>query len=219
MPRFELVAYLSAPVSGGAAQHEAVTELSKPEYHRDDPGLLARILDWVNGRLGWLFGGTGNASATLVLLVLLAAVLVFAVARAGTRRSAVRARPVEDDPLRPTASVDHRQAAERYAADGERALALREWLRAAVQTIFDRGILDDTPGRAADEIARQAGRLLPAAARPLAAAAQAFDLVWFGGREATDAHVASGRLAADAVASARIERSTAQRGTGYRVPS
>ena len=47
--------------------------------------------------------------------------------------------------------------------------------------------------------------MLPAAAADLAAATNAFDEVWFGGRAAaTDADVARAEAAADAVHSARI---------------
>ncbi|MGH8959636.1 MAG: DUF4129 domain-containing protein, partial [Jatrophihabitantaceae bacterium] len=52
--------------------------------------------------------------------------------------------------------------------------------------------------------AREAGRVLPAAADELRAATVAFDEVWFGGRAATDADVAIGRAAADGVAAARL---------------
>jgi hypothetical protein len=107
---------------------------------------------------------------------------------------------------------DHRRSARQFAADGRRAEALREWLRAAVQTIEDRGVLPPRPGRTGAAVAREAGPLLPAAAADLAATTTAFDEVWFGGRAATDADVARAEAAADAVLSARV-------GTGTPAPA
>jgi hypothetical protein len=108
------------------------------------------------------------------------------------------------DPLAPVAARDHRRIAAALTADGRRAEALREWLRATVAAIEERGVLPPRPGRTGAATAREAGPLLPAVAADLDAATRAFDEVWFGGREATDADVASARAAADGVLSARV---------------
>ena len=79
--------------------------------------------------------------------------------------------------------------------DGRRAEALREWLRAAVQTIEDRGVLPPRPGRTgAGDRPRGRVRCCPAAAADAGRRDHArFDEVWFGGRPATDADVAPRR--------------------------
>ncbi|MCW2646827.1 MAG: putative integral rane protein [Pseudonocardiales bacterium] len=195
------------PAGGSAAQRAAEAELRKPEYHRDDPDLLDRVLHWIGRRLNSLFDGSTGGSATLILLVLLLAAVIFAVVKAGPPRRVARlAAPGDGDPLRPLAARDHRRLAAQFAAAGRRAEAMREWLRAAVQTIEDRGVLMPDPGRTGAATARQAGPLLPAAAPDLRAATGAFDEVWFGGRAAIDADVAVAQAAADGVLSARIER-------------
>lgn len=193
------------PVGGGAARRVAKAELDRSEYHHDRPSVQTRILHWIGRRLDDLFSGSGGSHALLLLLaVVLAAVIVLAV-RAGAPRREVRGRrDPGTDPLAPVAARDHRRLAAQFTADGRRADALREWLRAAVQTIEERGVLVPRPGRTGAATAREAGPLLPTAAGDLATATRAFDEVWFGGREATDADVDTARAAADGAASARI---------------
>jgi hypothetical protein len=201
------------PVGGDAAQRAAKAELSRPEYRRDQPSVITRAVHWLGRQLDRLFGGSGPSHAVLLLiLVAVVVALVFAV-RAGVPGRRVR-RPgrVEADPLAPVPARDHRRLARQFAAEGRRAEALREWLRAAVQTIEDRGILPPRPGRTGAAVAREAGALLPTAAADLAAATAAFDEVWFGARPATDADVARAEAAADAVLSARV-------GTGRSAPA
>jgi uncharacterized protein DUF4129 len=193
------------PVGGSDAQRQAEQELRKAEYHRDDPSLLSRALDWVLHRLDWLLHGSAGGHATLLLLVAVLAAVIFALVRAGVpRRTPRRAAAGDEDPLRPLGARDHRRLAAEFAAAGHRAEAMREWLRAAVQTIEDRGVLAAQPGRTGAATAREAGPALPAAAADLRAATDAFDEVWFGGRAAVDADVAVARAAADGVLTARI---------------
>ncbi len=192
------------PVGGPDAQRAAREELRRGEYHRDDPGLVSRFLDWVARRVASLFSGSPGGDALLILVIVIAAVVIFAVVRAGPPRRIARAARSDDDPLRPVAAADHRRQAADLAAQGRHAEALREWLRATVQTIEERGILTPTPGRTGAATAREAGPLLPAAADQMRAATRAFDEVWFGGRTATPADVESGRAAAQAVVSARV---------------
>jgi hypothetical protein len=210
-------AFAAEPVSGPDAQHAAREELRKAKYHRDDPGLVSRLLDWLSRRFDALFSGSAGGSALLVLLVIVAAVVIFAVVRAGPPRRVARLGASDDDPLRPLESADHRRLAAQLAQQGRHAEALREWLRAAVRTIEDRGVLPPRPGRTGAATAREAGPLLPGAAADLSAATNAFDEVWFGGRPATPADVGLARSAADAVASARAVQSEAA-GSGYALP-
>jgi Domain of unknown function (DUF4129) len=197
------------PTDGSAAQRAAQAELRKPEYHRDDPELPERVLHWLGRRFNSLFDGSVGGSATLVLLLLLLAAVIFAIVNAGPPKRVPRLETPGDDPLRPLAARDHRRLAAELAAAGQRAEAMREWLRAAVQTIEDRGLLMPEPGRTGAATARRAGPLLPSAAADLRAATAAFDEVWFGGRVANDVDVAVARAAADGAVSARIERAVA----------
>jgi uncharacterized protein DUF4129 len=194
------------PVGGSAAQRAAKAELARPEYHRGGPSPLTRALRWIGRQLGDVFsGGSGGSHAILLLLIVLLAAAIFVAVRAGVPKRTARAgRGSPTDPLAPAAARDHRRIAAELTAAGRRDEALREWLRAAIATIEERGVLAPRPGRTGATTAREAGPLLPAAAPDLEAATRAFDQVWFGGRSATDADVAGARTAADAVGSGRI---------------
>jgi hypothetical protein len=192
-------------VTGSAARDAARAELQHGEYHADDPGYTTRVLRWIGRHLADLFTGGSGSHALLLALVAAGAVLIVLAVRAGVPRRGARpdAGPAAD-PLAPLPARDHRRIAAELAAAGRRAEALREWLRAAVATIEERGVLPPRPGRTGAATAREAGPLLPTAAAALAAATTAFDEVWFGGRPATDADVQGAAAAADAVRTARL---------------
>jgi hypothetical protein len=193
------------PVGGSAARKAAQAELAHREYHRDDPSLLTRVLHWIGRRLAELFTGGGGSHALLLLLVVIAVVVIVVVVRVGAPVGRTQlGGSGEVDPLAAVAARDHRRIAADLTAQGRRAEAMREWLRAAVATIEERGVLPARPGRTGAATAREAGPLLPDAAAPLAVATAAFDQVWFGGREASDTDVGQARAAADAVRSARV---------------
>jgi hypothetical protein len=193
------------PVGAGAAQRVAKAELARHEYRHGGPSWPARALHWVGRQLSHVFSGGGSHALLLVGVVILAVGLVFAL-RAGLPGWMRRGRQtsVAVDPLAVVAARDHRRLAEQLTAQHQWAEALREWLRAAIATIEERGVLLPQPGRTGATTAREAGPLLPTAATELQAATQAFDEVWFGGRSATEADVAHARAAADAVQSARL---------------
>ena len=198
------------PIGGGAARRAARAALHSSEYHRDDPSLLSRAVQWVTHQLGRLFTGGGGSDALLLVLVVLVVVAVLFAVRAGapTRRR-VESGDEDLDPLAPVTSRDHRRIAAELTAQGHHREALREWLRATVQTIEERGVLPPRPGRTGAVTAREAGPLLPLAAAELGAATVAFDEVWFGGRVAMPADVDQARSAAEAVVTARIVRTGA----------
>ncbi|SDJ33648.1 protein of unknown function [Frankineae bacterium MT45] len=208
------------PVSGPAAQAAARQELSNPRYHRDDPTLTQRVLEWIGQRLDALLSHAANGNAVDVLILLLSGAalvfLVLAIRRAGRLQREARARHL--DPLSPQGEVDHRREAERYSAAGEYALAIREWLRDCAATVERRGILDPLPGRTGSELARAAGAALPSAAETLAAAAAAFDEIWFADRPATAADDQLGRAASEAVRRSPAEHVDAAP-ISYAVPS
>jgi hypothetical protein len=206
------------PVTGTDAQRAAVEELRHGEYHRGGPGLLDRILGWLGRHLDSAFGNSGGGHLGLVILAVVLVAVVFAVVKAGVpRRKARRDDGTDDDPLRPAGTTDHRRLAAELESQERLAEALREWLRAAVQAIEDRGVLAPRPGRTGAATAREAGPLLPSAAADLSAGMRAFDEIWFGGRDAGAEDVARARAAADGVRSGRIVHLTTS--DGFTVPS
>lgn len=208
------------PVGGAAARRAARAVLRRAEYHRDDPGPVTRALHWIGRQLSKLLGGGGGGTHAILLVVLVLAVvaLVFAIRAGVARRTAHAQRAPEVDLLEASTARDHRRTAMRLTDEGRHAEALREWLRAAVATIAERGVLPPRPGRTGAATAREAGPLLPAAAAELSAAMQAFDEVWFGARAADDQDVRVARAAADAVESARIRPPSDLTGAGRAVP-
>jgi hypothetical protein len=195
-----------SPIDGPSAQALARDELAKREYHHDDESLVARIANWIIDRLDDLTHHVGSTSGFVTLVVVIALLLGVGllVWRAGPLRRASGPMRARGDLLRPESGTDHRQLAERFNRDGEWSLAVREWLRAAVETIEARGVLDPRPGRTGAEVAREAGVRMPSAEGALSTASRAFDEIWFAGRAATEADASAARSAADAVRGARI---------------
>lgn len=171
------------------AREAAERELADPIYHRDDPSLLERGLNWLLTELGELLRRAEDVSpggyAGLVVIAVLAMLAGVAIrlrvgpiARTATGESALFDQA-------PRSAAEHRSAAEAHAAAGAWAEAVRERLRTIVRGLEERDLLEARPGRTADEAAAEAGRLLPGCATALRAAAELFDEVWYGGRPAT----------------------------------
>jgi hypothetical protein len=110
------------------------------------------------------------------------ALLLWQVRRA--RRSAALTDPAMFGEGRLSAA-EHRAEAERLAAAGRWAEAIRERLRAIARDLEDRAIVDPLPGRTAHELAEAAGRRLPELAAHLTAAAGLFDDVTYGEADGT----------------------------------
>jgi hypothetical protein len=197
------------PVSGDAARRAAEAELRRAEYPQDDPGLVDRILRWFGRRLEDAFAGSAAGHAMLVFAVLVVAGVIVLAVRAGPPRHEVALRSGAGDPLAPLAAVDHRRLAAEHEAAGRWAEALREWLRAVIATIEERGVLEPCPGRTGAAIAREAGPLLPSLRDDLARAVAAFDATWFGGRPARPEDVRLAHALAEAVPRAPIEHPVA----------
>ncbi|WP_031162524.1 DUF4129 domain-containing protein [Streptosporangium roseum] len=182
-----LPAPLASPIpidiDRGRARREAVQELLKPEYAKES--LIDRAMRAVSQFLGDLLdqesvGVVGSVAARVVLAVIVIAAIaaVITIARRATRGGTVRQDGIFGDRRRTAA--EHRDAAERLAAEGRWAEAVRERLRAVARDLEDRVIVDSTPGRTAGELAAEAGRALPAFAGELTAAARVFDDVTYG---------------------------------------
>jgi hypothetical protein len=127
-------------------------------------------------------GGWWSIVALVALAVIIVAVVL---ARVGPLARARRASP---GPLRgslPMTAQEHRELAQRLAAGGDHSGAILEYVRAIAAGLEERAILPSGPGRTADELAAEAGRLLPAHADDLTAAARLFDDIRYGGRDGT----------------------------------
>ncbi|MFJ1755178.1 DUF4129 domain-containing protein [Kitasatospora sp. NPDC088134] len=174
-----------------AARDAAREELRKAVYHQDDPGPVARFMDWLGDRIGRAldavaspFGG-GGGTALMILLVLALVVGALLWWRFGAPgREARGPGRLFDTATAPDSSARHRADAEAHAARGEWADAVRERMRAVVRSLEERTVLHPRPGRTADEAAAEAGRALPDRAAELTAAARLFDAVAFGNRAA-----------------------------------
>jgi uncharacterized membrane protein len=180
------------PVTRGGAQAAARAELAKRAYHRNDPSVVDRGLQWLLKRLGKLLDAStrhapGHSIGLFLIIVILAAVVALIVVRVGTLRRTTRATDQPIFGIGETTADDHRKAAAQFAADGLWAEAIRERLRAIARELEQRGVLDQRPGRTAAELSREAAVQLPALADDLRTATSVFDEVWYGGRTATAA--------------------------------
>jgi hypothetical protein len=203
------------------AQRLARLELAKPIYTADQEPWSTRLMRWVVERISDLLDRVGTTSplgwfGLLGLALVVGIVVVVVRRRIGGLRRATSGSPLFDGADR--GAADFRAAAERYAASGAWAEAVRARLRAVVLELEERGLVDVRPGRTADEVARDAGRALPAAAADLLAGARLFDDVWYGGRPA-DATTYARLVAVDeAVAVARPDRGAPREGSPLAVP-
>lgn len=168
------------------ARRWIVEELARPEYARSDSWLL-RLWDWFLG----LFDGAPTldappwqlllgAVAVVLVVVLVARWVAGPVRLARARRSSA---VVAHDDARTAAQM--RNAADAAAARGHWPLAVAERFRAVVRGLEERTVLDERPGRTAQEAAADAGSRLPALAAGLHAAATLFDDVVYGEHPAT----------------------------------
>lgn len=174
-------------------------ELQRGVY-RERPGLLSRVWDWLQDLLGRGASTGGLPAWTLGMAVLIAvAVLALVVARsvAAERRMAPSggSRGVLDGPAR--TADEHRAAARQALASGDEERAVLESYRAVARAAVERTILDDQPGRTAHEVAIALTPVFPGATSALTAAADDFDSVRYGERDARQGS-ASAILALDA---------------------
>jgi hypothetical protein len=180
------------PVTRGDAQAAARAEVAKRAYHRNDPSLVDRGLEWLLKRFGKLLAAStrhapGHAIGLFLVLVVVAAIVVLIVVRVGGLRRTPQGGDLAIFGSGETTADDHRRAAAKFAADGLWAEAIRERLRAIARELERRGVLDPRPGRTAAELSREAAVQLPALAADLRTATSVFDEVWYGGRTATAA--------------------------------
>lgn len=167
-------------------------ELLKADYHRHDPSLQQRVLDWITERIDDALNaitGDGTTGTTGLILFLVVAVVIAASLwwRLGAPKRAARTALDVFGAAAPRSAAQYRADAEQHAAAGQWAEAVREQMRAVVRALEERTLLDTRPGRTADEAATEAGRMLPAHAAALTTAARTFDDIAYGERTADQA--------------------------------
>lgn len=179
---------MSVPVELGRdeARELARRELADPRYDSEPP-LFQRIIEWLVEQISRLLDGAAGAltsPAGVVVLVVIIAVIAAIVLRYSplARRAASRDVPLFDDGRR--TARDFRDAAEAAAHERRWSIAVVERFRAIIATLEERGVIDQRPGRTADEAARDAGAALHDLSGELTAAARLFDAVHYGGHEA-----------------------------------
>jgi hypothetical protein len=175
-------------VDRDTAHQAAQRELDKPIYPKGS--LTQRLYEWIHDLLIRVIekgssvpGGWFTVSVLFVLLVVAIVVAIRVV------RSTIRTQP-GDYQLFDTGQLSadqHRAIAERFAAEGNWAAAIRHRLRAVARGLEEARILDQVPGRTANELATDAGARLPHLAPELFEAATAFNDVTYGERPGTPA--------------------------------
>lgn len=159
-------------------------ELAGPGYER--PGLIRRGLQWLIEHLQQLPlpHGSGSALTAAVLVIVMAAVVAWAVRRGGGPLARGRTGD-EGAVFEPgTRSAEqHRADADRAAGAGDWRTAVLERFRGIVRELEERGVVPEQPGRTAGETAEAAGVRIPTLAPDLRAAARLFGDVRYGGRD------------------------------------
>ena len=191
-----------------AAHDAAQRELSKPIYPKEN--FSERFNEWLTDFIYRIMSKgsevPGGWFTVAVLLTLLAVAIIVAVRIA---RRTMRTNRKGDFHLFGTAELtaaEHRATAERFAAEGNWATAIRHRLRAVARQLEESGALNPVPGRTANELAREAAQSFPELRTELADAAASFNDVTYGERPGTepayrhiatlDEHILSRRFAA-----------------------
>ncbi|MDA0566160.1 DUF4129 domain-containing protein [Streptomonospora sp. S1-112] len=185
----------AAPVLAAAAAVDreegarlAREELAKPAYREAEPSLLELVLQWIDDWIADILDiGMDVPGGWWVLAPLLALLAVLLVGLVVYLRPSLRRRRAGAavDTGAPLTAADHRAAAERHAAAGDYAAAIRERLRAISRDLEDRAVITPRPGRTATELAAETAVELPHLRDRLYAAATTFNDSAYGQRTAT----------------------------------
>lgn len=172
-----------------AAREAAERELAKPIYPK--ASLTDRIGEWIDELLNRLVAkGSTVPGGWLTITVLAILVMVALVVAVRIARNTMRTNRSGDYGLfgaHDLTAAEHRATAERAAAQGDWAAAIRHRLRAVARQLEEAGVLNPVPGRTATELALDAGRLLPGFADDFGTAATIFNDVTYGERPGTEA--------------------------------
>lgn len=165
-------------------------ELTGSIYH-DEQNLVDRVMEWLANFFDGLFKiGSGSSPVLLAAVVLgvIAVIVGVSLLVAGPirrRRRLTQSAQVLADEDRSTQEL--RASALNLAGAGQWRLAVLDLFRALVRSLEDRAILDERPGRTAEEAARAAAERFPALAGDLAGAGQMFDAAFYGERDVDQA--------------------------------
>lgn len=171
-----------------AAHDAAQRELSKPIYPK--PGFFERISDWLDDQFTRLVVKSAHVPggwftvAVLLTFVAIAVIVALWIARRTLRTNRRRSFELFGDT--DLSAAEHRATAERFAAEGNWAAAIRHRLRAVARQLEESGTLNPVPGRTASELARDAGELMPELAAELSSAADSFNDVTYGEQLGTE---------------------------------
>jgi Domain of unknown function (DUF4129) len=208
----------SIDIDRDAARQAAESELNQPIYTK--ASATQQFLDWMNELLYRLLQKSasipGGWLTTAVLLTLLAVAIVVAIHIA---RRTMRTRRRGDYQLfeaTQLTAAQHRETAERYAAEGNWTVAIRHRLRAIARQLEETGVLNPAPGRTANELARDAAEALPHLADELSQAATAFNDVTYGEVPGTQAAY---QMIVDLDDHLRMRAPAAASGAGHHAPA
>jgi Domain of unknown function (DUF4129) len=178
-------------VTRGQGQRLARSELSKAIYH-PSTSLTVRIADAIQRALARFYSDVSGATpggwwgfVALVALIALVVGLVFV--RIGPIRREHKGSSARLWAGGPLTAQQRRAEAERLAGSGDFSAAIMERMRAIAAGLEERAVIMPNPGLTADELAREAGRVLPGHAAALRQAAGLFDDVCYGKRPGTRA--------------------------------
>jgi hypothetical protein len=187
-PIVTLIASVPIDVDRDSAHDAARHELGKPIY--PSASLIERLVNWLDELLYRIMvqGASvpGGWFTLSLLLVLLAVAVVVAVRVAMRTMRTNRGR----DTLfgaEERSAAQHRATAEHYAAQGDWASAIRHRLRAVARHLEETAVLNPVPGRTANELARDAGAVIPDLTTELRSAAVTFNDVTYGEQPGTGA--------------------------------
>lgn len=186
MPGLLAVLGTSIRPDPGPARSWLERELGRPPYRRS---LGERFLSWLGdlwqslqaAALGASPLSTAAAALALVALVVLAVLVASRVRREPLHSSG--SDPALGRGLVPAG--EHRAAAETALTDDDPGLAVVEAFRAVAARAVERGLLEERPGRTAQELATDLGSVLPSSAEELVWCSVVFDRVFYGDRSAT----------------------------------
>lgn len=176
-------------IDSDAAHDAAQRELSKPIYPK--PSLTDQLWTWLDDLIYRIFSAGSSVPGGWITIGLFALVLVIAaVVAVRIAMRTMRTRRSGETALfdgHELDSAEHRALAERSAAQGDWALAIRHRLRAVARRLEETAVLTPAPGRTATELARDAALPLPELKDELRRAAEIFNDVTYGARPATEA--------------------------------
>jgi hypothetical protein len=194
-------------------RQRAADLLSRPPFTDEEPGPVARLLEWLGDLLAGVFGrltATVSAGGLLgwAIVLLGTAVLVVVVLRGSRGLRTDRARVVASPVVAGRSADDWHADADRAEQAGDLRTAVRCRYSALVAHLVDGGILDDRPGRTVRELDAEVAAGAPDLAPPVHAASRRFEAIRYGAAAPTsddhDVVTTAARTAARHLAGRRV---------------